>query len=494
MKKYFVFIIFMVVFVSSVSHGQVPLDSDFSYQGELQFNNSPANGVFDFQFAVFDADVSGAQLAQTINEDVSVNQGVFTTIINFGTTVFLGDKVWLEIRIREGSNTGGFQQLLPRQQITSSPYAIHAQFVGANAVSDIEILDGSITTADLADNSVTASKIATDAVGVDEISTNSVGASEIINTEVQSRIVDSCPNGSNVQGVNVDGTVNCQVDNDTTNTYTAGTGLSVSANNVFSLITNGVTSIEIADGAVGTTQVAVNAIGVAQTKTSEVQSRIMGTCTNGAISQVNEDGTVSCIDFVMVEQLPFASSAIVNAVQQKQINKWINIPLQKWVRCYQLTADGATSNKFHTNCDNLGASVTFYLKADGRIFGGYTENSWSALASGTGHFRGYDQAFIFVLVPTVEKFYVGQEYHRTAYSHISYGPTFGSGHDIYINSAMQLGYCNFPYAYTCDQRTQNGVFGGPSEDCTQRLCGIPVGDNTNVNEVLSEIEVWVKQD
>ena len=493
MNKYFVFVVFIAVFVSSVSRGQVPLDSDFSYQGELRFNNSLANGVFDFQFAAFDALELGNQLAEIIVEDVDVTNGIFTTAINFGSGVFLGDKTWLEIRVREGSNTGGFQQLLPRQQITSSPYAIHAQFIGANAVSDIEIQDGSITSADLADNSITASKIATDAVGVDEISSNSVGASEIINTEVQSRIVDSCPSGSNVQGVNIDGTVNCQVDNDTTNTYTAGTGLSVSANNVFSLIANGVTSVEIADGAVGTTQLSTNAVGVAQTKTSEVQSRITGTCANGAISQVNEDGTVSCIDFVMVEQLPFAGSAIVNTTQQKLINKWINIPLQKWVRCYQLTVDGATSNKFHTNCDNRGASVTFYLKANGRIFGGYTENSWSALASGTGHYRGYDQAFLFVLVPTVERFHVGQQYHSTTYSRNSYGPTFGNGHDIYINSAMELGYCNFPYAYTCDQRTQTGVFGGPSEDCTQRLCGISVG-TTSVNEVLSEIEVWVKQD
>jgi hypothetical protein len=329
MKKYFVFVIFMVVFVSSVSHGQVPLDSDFSYQGELRFNNSLANGKFDFQFVVFDANENGSQIAQTINEDVDVKQGVFTTIINFGTLVFLGDKVWLEIRVREGNNTGGFQQLLPRQQITSSPYAIHAQYVGANAVSDIEILDGSITAVDLADNSVTASKIATNAVGVDEISANSVGTSEIINTEVQTRIVDSCPNGSNVQGVNVDGTVNCQIDSDTTNTYTAGIGLSVSANNVFSLITNGVTSIEIADGAVGLTELADNsvdtlavidanitrekiapgAIGINQIDPNEVQVRVVGRCNPGEFLRgIGVDGSFIC------ELLPVAFNRVLDTI------------------------------------------------------------------------------------------------------------------------------------------------------------------------------------
>jgi len=188
---------------------------------------------------------------------------------------------------------------------------------------------------------------------------------------------------------------------------------------------------------------------------------------------------------------PFSGSVLLSPSQQVKLNKWTGKPGQTWRRCYRLTTDGASSTTFHNQCDNSGPSFSVFkvgthANGQARLFGGYTENAWSASYG----YRGYDDAFLFVLEPTIERFDVGYTYSNTTYSHISYGPTFGHGHDIYVNASMQLAYCNFPYAFSCDQRTLSGLQAGPTTPCTQRLCGLnTVGTTYNVS--FQEMEVWV---
>jgi hypothetical protein len=62
-----------------------------------------------------------------------------------------------------------FEALSPWQQITSTPYAVHAQFVGENAVGEIEI----------------------------------------DSTEVQQRVTGTCATGQFITAVAEDGSVTC---------------------------------------------------------------------------------------------------------------------------------------------------------------------------------------------------------------------------------------------------------------------------------------------
>src|SRR5438477_7112288 len=99
--------------------------SSFTYQGRLTDGGTAANGNYDLQFAIFDSLSGGAQVGstQTINT-VPVSNGVFTVSLDFGANSFPGANRFLEISARP---TGGsFTLLSPRQQITSTPYAVRS--------------------------------------------------------------------------------------------------------------------------------------------------------------------------------------------------------------------------------------------------------------------------------------------------------------------------------------------------------------------------------
>ncbi len=205
MKK----IVLCLLFLAFYTKAQTPLGSEFTYQGELQVSSVPANGLYDFEFFIYDALTLGNQTGTMLVEDVQVSNGVFNVTLDFGTNVFAGDKVWLEITVREGASVAAFQPLSPRQPINSAPYAIHAQFVGSDSVSGIQILNGSITNVDLAADSVDASTIIQNAVGTSEIIDGSIGSVDVISTEIQLRIASNCPAGSGISQIAADGSVTC---------------------------------------------------------------------------------------------------------------------------------------------------------------------------------------------------------------------------------------------------------------------------------------------
>lgn len=167
-------VIFAVI-LNSHAFAQTPLDAEFTYQGELKLNDGLVNGPYDFRFILnTQADGSGTSNGDVIVEDVAVDNGIFTTKIDFANSAaFIGDKVWMQINVRDGNSTGSFEALAPRQQITSTPYAVHAQFVGANAVGEIEI----------------------------------------DSTQVQQRVTGTCAAGQFVTQVAEDGSVTCGSDN-----------------------------------------------------------------------------------------------------------------------------------------------------------------------------------------------------------------------------------------------------------------------------------------
>jgi len=109
-------------------------DSLFTYQGRLTDSGSPANGTYDLKFSLFDALTDGnpAGSPNTVtlsNPGVQVTNGVFTVQLDFGAGGFNGDNRYLEIAVRSHNsdpNTPAYTTLTPRQQLTSSPYAIHS--------------------------------------------------------------------------------------------------------------------------------------------------------------------------------------------------------------------------------------------------------------------------------------------------------------------------------------------------------------------------------
>jgi len=113
-------IVILVILGLTVIHAQT---TEFSYQGALKTNGVPANGIYDFEFALFDALSGGSQLGATMTRSsVAVANGIFSVQLDFGSE-FPGANRFLEIRVRQ-TGGGAFTPLAPRQLVTSSPYSV----------------------------------------------------------------------------------------------------------------------------------------------------------------------------------------------------------------------------------------------------------------------------------------------------------------------------------------------------------------------------------
>lgn len=117
----------LLLAATCLSANAVAQTSQFTYQGQLSDGGSPANGLFDLQFKLFDAAAGGGQQGATVTLDnVQVTNGLFSVTLNFGPTAFPGADRFLEIGVRPGANAGAFTLLTPRQPLTSTPYAIRS--------------------------------------------------------------------------------------------------------------------------------------------------------------------------------------------------------------------------------------------------------------------------------------------------------------------------------------------------------------------------------
>lgn len=111
--------------------------SDFAFQGRLTLDGIPANGTFDFQFYLYDADTAGMQINTPESRTLAVTNGLFTTTLSFGfdSPLESGKDYWVEIRVKKPADAG-YTLLNPRQRLSPAPYAITAGTLPAGTVID----------------------------------------------------------------------------------------------------------------------------------------------------------------------------------------------------------------------------------------------------------------------------------------------------------------------------------------------------------------------
>jgi len=156
-------LLLLTVLAIEGAHGQA---SSFTYQGQLRQSGEPFTGMADLEFRLYDQLSDGTQIggAQSL-DDVPVEDGLFQVELDFGATAFDGSDRFLEVTVDGAA-------LIPRQKVTATPYALLAT----------------------------------------GLASGSVGGGSIDPTEVQLRVVGTCPAGEYVQQINQDGSVVCGVD------------------------------------------------------------------------------------------------------------------------------------------------------------------------------------------------------------------------------------------------------------------------------------------
>ena len=204
---------------------------------------APANGVYDFQFALFDDESAGTRWVRpSPKADVTVTDGLFTVELDFGS-VFDGTALWLEIGVRPGSDTGAYTTLSPRQPLTPTPYALYASQAPWSGLNGVPtgfadgIDDGTSYTAGMG-LTLSANEFSVDTAAI------------------QSRVTGTCADGNAIRQVAADGSVTCEPVGGGAGTVTqidTGAGLTggpITTSGTISLAENGVTSAKIQDATI----------------------------------------------------------------------------------------------------------------------------------------------------------------------------------------------------------------------------------------------------
>lgn len=296
--------------------------TDFTWQGELREGGLPATGSYDFEFRLFAAASGGSPIGPVRSLPAqTVIGGIYTAVLDFGDQ-FTGDRRWLEVSVRR-SGQPTFTTLLPRQALTATPYAQHADFVADNSIVGANIVDGAVGVADIDAAQVQRRVAATCAPGSSIRSiaqdggvtceTDDGGAGTVtsvvagsglnggtittsgtlsVNTAtIQARVTGECPTGQFIRQIQQSGQVACESVSAAGGTVTVvNTGAGLSGGPI---TTTG--TVSIAEGGVTGAMIAAGAVGAAKVDASQVQLRIVGNCATGDyLAGINADGSVLC--------------------------------------------------------------------------------------------------------------------------------------------------------------------------------------------------------
>jgi hypothetical protein len=152
----------------------------------------------------------------------------------------------------------------------------------------------------------------------------------------------------------------------------------------------------------------------------------------------------------------------------------------KWSLLYQGSKDVFKADNFHSKCNERNRTLTLIKTTNNYIFGGYTEAKWDS-----SDLRTDKNTFLFSLVNKDKspiKMNINKNDDRAIYCMASFGPIFGSGHDICISDGCNLNSDSYSKL--------GGSFVHPDylNDAEQAKCFLACESNFKV----AEIEVFQK--
>jgi hypothetical protein len=154
----------------------------------------------------------------------------------------------------------------------------------------------------------------------------------------------------------------------------------------------------------------------------------------------------------------YDDSQIIKKGEMEKIKNWIDQENDLQTKLiYRLSKDGDKAADFHSKCDGKGPTLVLIENTIGKRFGGFTNLKWNSSES---YITNDDlKSFIFSL-DNMTKFACTDQ-NNIIYGGINQGPTFGGGHDLYINdkcSSSDDNYCKFPFSYGNGQIPDKSFF------------------------------------
>jgi hypothetical protein len=122
---------------------QADVGTGFTYQGRLVDNGTPVDGTCDFRFNLYDDQwISPSLIAGPVDRgSVAVNNGYFSTGLDFGANAFTGGGRQLEILVRCPAGSGSYTTLSGMVPLNPAPYA-HSLRPGAVISGDLAGVTG----------------------------------------------------------------------------------------------------------------------------------------------------------------------------------------------------------------------------------------------------------------------------------------------------------------------------------------------------------------
>ncbi|MFT7150200.1 MAG: hypothetical protein ACI82Q_002065, partial [Nonlabens sp.] len=177
------------------------------------------------------------------------------------------------------------------------------------------------------------------------------------------------------------------------------------------------------------------------------------------------------------------SSVLADNTDEQVLREWLLADgVASGTLLYRKSNDGNSGTVFHQKVDGQGPTLVLIKLTNGTVFGGYNPNSWKS----DNTYSASSTSFVFNLTTDQSGNIDSGNTGNATYNRANNGPSFGGGHDIYLDASMSNGYVR-GWSYNAVDGS-----GHRSSNSVRALTGINVTTtgSSSINGLIADVEVY----